>query len=236
MPVVLKAREEIKKGGLGRLVSVSCSFSGSPGDSTIPYSNPYHWAYNLRGGILQNMIDHPLSLVLCFLESVDNFKVTSLARNALPNEVKDMIQITLNNADQIGMVFLSFGHGSNHRAAELLFENAIIKMDLGRQLYSCIRGTGRQNFLMKAYSGISEGSSYIFGTINNFYNALTGKLQSDPGITNTLKNYYNAIAHNESLIVPQTLIIQLTSILDKIWDEVDSQNVSKVNLIEERVK
>jgi len=236
MPVVLRAKDELKKGGFGRLIAVSCSFAGSWGNSAIPYADPYHWAYNLKGGVLQNMIDHPLSLVLSFMDEVKSFKMTSLAKNVLPNGIKDMIQVTLYNDDQIGTVFLSLGHGCSHRSAELLFEGGEIKMDLGKQLYNCIKGTDRQNFLKKAFSGISEGNSYVFGTIKNFYDALTGKLQKDPGISNTLKNYYNAIVNNESLIVPQSLIMQLTSILDKIWNEIESQNVSKKSLIEEQIK
>ena len=236
MPVVLKAIEEVKKGGLGRLIAVSCNFAGSPGDFTIPYSDPNHWAYNLKGGILQNMIDHPLSLVLFFLDRVDNFKMTSLARNVLPNGVNDLIQITLNNDDQIGTIFLSFGHGCNSRTAELLFENAVIKLDLSRQLYYCIRGTGRQNFIKKALSGIIEGKSYISQTVENFYDALTGKLQKDPGISNILSNYYNAIQHNENLIVSRSLIIQITSILDKVWIEIENQKVSEINFVEEQIK
>lgn len=236
MPVLLKAREEIKKGGLGRLISVSCNFAGSPGNSTIPYSDPYHWAYNLKGGILQNMIDHPLSVVLSFMDKTEGFKCTSLSRNVLPNKVNDLIQITLNNDDQIGTVFLSFGHGCNHRTAELLFENGVITLDLGRQLYFCVRGTGRQNFLMKAYSGIAQGKAYIFGTIKNFYDAFTGKLQKDPGISNILKNYYDAILHKEDLIVSESLIVQITSILDKVWEQTGRKEISEINFVEEQLK
>lgn len=236
MPIVLKAKDEVKKGDLGRLISMHVNWAGSPGDFSIPYSDPYHWAYKLRGGILKNMIDHPVSVVLSFLDSVEDYKLTFLARNVLPNNVYDLAQITFNNDDQIGSLLLSFGHGCNHRNADLLFEAGVITLDFSKQLFYCTKGRGRQNFLKKAFGGISEGKAYISGTVKNFYNTLTGKLQKDPGITNLMSNYYNAILKNEELIVPHSLILQIASVLDKVWNDMNKVSFEKNSFIEEYVK
>ena len=236
MPIVLRAKEEVKTGELGRLISMHIDWAGSPGDFSIPYSDPYHWAYKLRGGILKNMIDHPVSVVLSFLDSVDDFKTTFLSRNVLPNDVYDLVQITFNNDDQIGSLLLSFGHGCNHRKADLLFEAGVITLDFGKQLYYCTKGRGRQNFVKKAFGGISEGNAYIFGTTKNLFDTLTGKLQKDPGITNIMSNYYDAILHKQELIVPHSLITQIASILDKVWDEMEMNKNKKNSFIEEYVK
>ena len=236
MPILLRAKEEIEKGELGRLISIHVDWAGSPGDFSIPYSDPYHWAYKLRGGILKNMIDHPIGVILSFLDYVEDYKITCLSRNVLPNEVYDLIHITFNNDDQIGSFLLSFGHGCNHRKADLLFEAGVITLDFSNQLYYCTKGRGRQNFLKKAFGGISEGKAYISGTIKNFYETLTGKLQKDPGITNIMRNYYNAILHNEELIVQHSLILEITSILDEVWDQIEKGSIEKKSFIEEYIK
>ncbi len=236
MPIVLKAKDEIKNGDLGRLISIHVDWAGSPGDYSIPYSDPYHWAYKLRGGILKNMIDHPVSVVLSFLDSVDDYKMTYLSRNVLPNDVYDLVQITFNNDDQIGSMLLSFGHGCNHRKADLLFEAGVITLDFSKQLYYCTKGRGRQNFIKKAFGGISEGKAYMFGTIKNFYDTFTGKLQKDPGITNIMSNYYDAILHNEELLVPHSQMLQISSILDKVWNDMDKNESENNILVEEFVR
>ena len=235
MPIVIEAKEEIKKGELGRLISMHINWAGSPGDFSIPYSDPYHWAYKLRGGILKNMIDHPISVVLSFLDNIYNYKITCLSRNVLPNEVDDLIQITFNNDDQIGSLLLSFGHGCNHRSADLLFEAGVITLDFSKQLYYCNKGRGRQNFIKKAFGGIAEGNAYIGGTLKNFYNTLTGKLQKDPGIANIMSNYYNAIQYNENLLVPHSLILKITSTLDKVWENIESEKRIENNILSENV-
>src|SRR6266478_3943460 len=70
MPVVMRALREVHSGDFGKLVAVHCVFAGSEGGGVIPYGSAAHWAYLLPGGILQNNIDHPTSLVLAAMDEI----------------------------------------------------------------------------------------------------------------------------------------------------------------------
>ena len=59
MPVVQKAKSLINSGRFGKLITVHCDFNWTASGNSIPYGNSNHWAYSLKGGILQNIIDHP---------------------------------------------------------------------------------------------------------------------------------------------------------------------------------
>ncbi len=220
MPVVMKALEAIRSGSLGRLIAVHCNFAGSEGGGMIPYKDPDHWAYLLRGGILQNMLDHPASLVLAAMDPIQDQQIFYARRNLLPYDCPDLIQVSVRNADQVGSFILSMGHGCNERNAQFLLEGGSIQIDMGRQLYSCIRGRGPQNFLKKAMSGISQGYASIGGTFRNVLQAVTGKLQRDPGIANMVKNFYETIEGRSTLMIPSGTVEAITTLDEIIWKEV----------------
>lgn len=223
MPVVMKAVRLIRSGALGQLVSVHCTFAGSEGGGKIQYKDPNHWAYRLRGGILQNMLDHPLSLILSVMDPVENHNLFVNRRNMLPFDCPDMMHLSLQNSHQAGSLTLLLGHGCNERRAQFLLEGGSIVIDMGRQLFSCTKGKGPQNFVKKALSGIFEGYAFAGGTISNMIMAARGKLARDPGIANIMSNFYASIESGEPLLVRHDVLLGMTQLLDEIWDEVNYQ-------------
>jgi len=220
MPVVMKAIRLIRSGSLGKLISVECSFAGSDGNGSIPYRDAEHWAYRLRGGILENMIDHPLVLLMSVMEEVDEHHLYVNRRNVLPYDCPDLIHLSLKNENQIGSLTLSLGHGRNERRVTFFFEGGSINLDLGRQLMNMIKGRGPQNFVKKALSGIREGYAMAGGTIGNILLAMCGKLTRDPGIANLMQNYYSVIESGEHMLVNHDLMERMTRLLDDVWDEI----------------
>lgn len=227
MPVVMKALHLIRSGSLGRLISIECSFAGSDGNGSIPYRDPDHWAYKLRGGILQNMIDHPLVLLMTVMDEVDEHQLFVNRRNVLPYDCPDLLHLSLRNENQVGSLTLSLGHGRNERRVSFFLEQGAINLDLGRQLINVIRGRGPQNFVKKAFSGINEGCSLAGGTISNILLALRGKLTRDPGIANLMKNFYSVIESDASMLVSHELMLKMTHLLDAVWDEIGYQPPSR---------
>jgi predicted dehydrogenase len=219
MPVVLEAFRLIRSGALGRVVAVHCTFAGSEGGGMIQYKDPNHWAYRLRGGILQNMIDHPLSLVLSALDRVDRHHVTVNRRNVLPYGCPDLMHLSLANDHQVGSVTLTLGHGCNERRAQFILEGGSIVIDMGRQLIASVVGRGPQNFIKKALSGINEGVAFAGGTVGNMVKAVRGKLARDPGIANLMQNFYSAMDSDEPLLVRHDMVLEMTGLLDVVWKE-----------------
>ncbi len=225
MPVVLRAMDAVRSGSLGRVVAVHCTFAGSEGGGMIQYKDPSHWAYRLRGGILQNMIDHPLSLVLAALDPVTSHTVTVNRRNMLPFDCPDLLHLSVANDHQLGSVTLSLGHGCNERRALFILEGGSITLDMGRQLLHIIRGRGPQNFVKKALSGIMEGKASAGGTVGNMIQAARGKLARDPGIASIMQNFYGACEAGEPMIVRHETVRALTGLLDAVWEEMGYQPV-----------
>ena len=62
-PVISRAKALIASGRMGGLISMHCDFNVGPPLGGVPYGKEDHWAYSLEGGILANVIDHPMSLL-----------------------------------------------------------------------------------------------------------------------------------------------------------------------------
>ncbi len=218
--VVRKAIREIASGKFGRLISAHCNFACSWPGNTIPYGSSTHWAYALRGGVLQNMADHPASLILAVLQPIEEFKILFVRRNLLPNNCPDLLQVAIRNQDQIGSFTLSLAHGNAERRAYFLLEGGTIMIDLGRQVYFSTKGKGPQNFVKKTLSGLLEGQALMFGTFRNVFQVLTGQLQRDPGIVNIIQNFYQAIRGEVELFITPTTATAVTGLLENIWNEI----------------
>jgi predicted dehydrogenase len=220
MPVVMKAMDTIRSGRLGGLVSVHCDFAGSEAGGVIPYKDPHHWAYRLWGGILQNMIDHPAALVLAAMDPIEDHSFFVARRNMLPFDSPDFIHVSVRSRDQMGSFTLSLGHGCNERKAHFLLEGGSILTDMGRQLYSCITGSGPQSFIKKGTTGISQGCAFAGGTVKNMVRACAGKLQRDPGIVHVMEAFYSAIERGTQLLVTHENILAITKLLQEIWKKI----------------
>jgi len=220
MPIVQRARQQINSGDLGRLIAVHCDYSASWPGNTIHYADPVHWSYSLKGGVLRNGADHPASLAVGVLDSVDEHKTTVAHRNALPFNSPDLLHVVVKNRDQIGSFTLSLGHGNTDIRAHFLLEGGFITIDLRRMLFSLVRMKGQQKMIQRALSGILEGSSLISGTLSNILGMITKKLQREPGIFHVINNFYKAIDLKEDLLIPDRLMLTITGLLEEVWKEV----------------
>lgn len=234
MPVILRSRDVLSSGQLGRLICVHCDFLCSWPGNLIPYGDPAHWSYSLRGGILQNMVDHPISLIVDAMDSIESHSCYFCNRNILPNNCLDLLNVTLQNNDQVGSFTLYMGNGPAQWQIHYFLEQGMIMADMGRQLVTVAKTKGSQNFIKKTLSGLEFGYSYIYGTMRNIINVARGSLQRNPGIQSMLLNFYQAIAGKESLLVHQQTAEDIIGILEKIWHDLDQSLPSHPRGAEER--
>jgi len=220
MPVVRKAKELISSGKFGRLIAVHCEYGASWPGNTIPYGDPNHWSYFLKGGVLQNWADHPASLVLDFMDAVEDHKIFFSSRSILPYDCPDLLQVMVRNKDQVGSFTLTLGHGNTDIKAHFLLEGGSIFIDMRRMLISYTRGKGPQNFLKRALSGIKEGYFLAGGTIKNTLQVMTGRLKKEPGLISMIRNFYKAVSSEEDLLVKKETVTAVIGLLEDVWNEV----------------
>lgn len=221
MPVVVKAKKMIASGSFGMLIAIHCNYGCQSPGNAIPYGDPDHWSYFLRGGILQNMADHPTSLLLDLMGPIEGHHISVARRNYLPHDCPDLLHVTVHNNDQIGSFALSIGHGSADRRAHLLFERGSMVIDMSRMLLSHLKGRGPYNFIKKGLSGVQEGLAFVNGTVKNITDVIGGRLQKEPGIFNVVHDFYKCINGKGERLVSERTVASTVDLLDKTWREID---------------
>lgn len=224
IPVVRRAKQIITSGNLGRLLTIHCDFNWSSGGG-IPYSRADHWAYSLKGGILQNLIDHPTSLVVDAMDDIHDYKVLFGRRNTLPKECADLVHVSVSNGHQLGSYTVSFGHGNTCGNVSYSLEKATIAVDLRRDLLAIIPERNPMDLFDKillSLSGLKLSWDIGRGTVRKIAGRLTGYLQREPGIAGLISNFYRAIDGKETLIVSERTASRTMGLLEHIWEEMGS--------------
>jgi predicted dehydrogenase len=220
IPVVRRAREIIRSGAFGDLLTVHCDYNLSPAEG-IPYGRPDHWAYSLRGGILQNIADHPASLVVDAIGEIADHTVLASRRSRLPNGCADLLHVGVRHERRLGSFTISFGNENTHASAVYSLEGATILIDLRRHVLALVRGRGPQGFVSKIGSGLKLGWSYGTGTVAMAAGRVTGFLKKEPGITGLIQNFYAAIHGDDRLIIEDDAVIRLLRLQEQVWDAVE---------------
>lgn len=224
IPVVRQTKEIIESGDYGRLVTVHCDFNWSAAGDALPYGRPDHWAYQMKGGILQNLADHPTSLIIDVLDDVREHSMLFGRRRQLPHDSPDLLNVSVKSDDQIGSYTLSFGHGNTYGQVTYYLEAATILVDLRRNLISVQAGKGPQSGFGKIRSGIQLSWDVGWATIGNAGKRVTGSVQREPGIEGLIENFYCAIEGKERLIVSDGTATGIITLLEHVWEEMSLDN------------
>ncbi len=224
MDCVLKALEMLKTGTLGRVIEAHCFFGHAERRKSIPYGGVSHWAYNLPGGPLTNLITHPASLVIQLLGNPDSINVMCDARNLMPYGLSDMLDISIQTSKGHGSFSISMAHGNSSRYVNIECEKGSIYVDLGHQLAIVKFHKGRLGFLSKALSGFVRGISFINGTTSVILKVATGKMKKNPGTRELVARFYHAVRNNLSSPVSKDNALAVAKILDKFIEVNNSKS------------
>lgn len=218
-PNVQTAKKLIESEKYGQLIAVHCIYNWSA-KSGIPYGDENHWAYTLKGGILQNLACHPASLVLDVIDEVKDFTVLSESRSNLPHQTKDLLMVAVSNNTQIGSFTMSFGHGNTQGKIIYSLESATIEVDLRSQYLTIIEGKGPISFQNRMLSGIKTSLNYFNGTLSQILKKTTGALPTVPGVSSLLNNYYELINGEGESIVTLETSKKVIGLLEKVWEKI----------------
>jgi predicted dehydrogenase len=228
MECVLKVFEMLKTGALGRVIAVHCFFGHAEPRKTIPYGGVDHWAYNLPGGPLANVISHPASLIVELLGKPDSVNFIADARNLMPYGFSDLLDVSIRTSDGHGSLTISMAHGDSSRYANIECEKGSIYVDLSRQLTIVKFHKGRLGFISKALSGIREGSSFINGTLNVIFKVAIKKLKRNPGTINLVTRFYQSVRDNSPVPVSKENALAVVTIFEQVLGTKSPDSAGKV--------
>jgi predicted dehydrogenase len=223
-PVVQRAKALIASGQFGGLISAHCDFNVGPPLGQIPYGRPDHWAYSLEGGILQNVIDHPMSLLADALDEPVLEDVCIRRRASLPQHSPNLMHATVCNDKQIGSFTLSYGNGNAFAFVTYFLEAGTVRVDLRSFTLAAVRGAGTLSFAQRFVGGLQLSARLAWDTLGMATSRLSGGGPINPGISGLIGNFYAAIRGDEALFVSRDTARSTVRLLENIWS-VDKRNL-----------
>lgn len=130
-PPLLKARELVKKGDIGKLIAMQwCRLT----HRTEYMSSKNHWVHKLPGGVLGETGPHAVYTSLAFLKSIKNVDIYAKKTLEYPWVPYDYFHIVLEGENAISTIIIS--HSSDNYVAEVSVfgTKGILKMDLQSML------------------------------------------------------------------------------------------------------
>jgi predicted dehydrogenase len=216
-PPVQRAKNIIISEKFGKLITVHCEWN-----RRVPYGPKDHWAYSLKGGILQNIADHPTSIIVDVLDEIHNYEVLFGRRVPLQNNLPDLMHVSVSNDHQIGSYTISFGHGNTHAQVVYSLEAATIIVDFKRNLITLMPDRGPESSVRRILSGLKLSWDIDRGTVVNIANILIGIRHRHQEIVEVIKNFYSVIDGDQTVIVSDKTAAQIMTLLEQVWEEMDS--------------
>ncbi len=215
-PDVQQARHVVASGALGRLITVHCDFNATGHRGGIPYGSPDHWAYRLPGGILQNLIDHPVSLVVHLLDDVVDQSSHFLRRSELPNDVADLVHVSLVGRDQLGSVTMSFGHGNSRGILSCQLEGGTIDVDLRSHSVAVLRGS--DSGARRTMATLRSLAASTTGVAKFAALRAMGRAPQSWGVEKTVQNFHAVLDGREKPLVDVARGRTVVQVLETLWD------------------
>jgi predicted dehydrogenase len=214
MDCVLKMLDRIHSGRMGRVISVYCFFGHDERKKTIPYGGVSHWAYNMSGGPLTNLISHPASVLVELIGTPKDVSITSYARNLMPYGLSDVMHAVIHSAEGHGEFSISMAHGNSSRYIIAECEKGSVLVDFGRQLMIPRFHKGLLGPISKKFGGIGQGFSYIIATMGVISKVLVGKMKTNPGTRGVIEKFYDAVRNGLPCPVSEENAMGVAKILE----------------------
>ncbi len=226
MDCVLKMLERVRSGQMGRVISAHCFFGHAEKKRTIPYGGVSHWAYNMPGGPLINLLSHPASVLVEVLGIPEEVTVTKYARHIMPGGLSDVMHVGIRSAKGHGDITISMAHGSSSRYVIVECEKGNLFVDFSRQLMIPQLHNGFFGPLSRKFGGIGQGLKFVGATTGVMAKVLSGRMKANPGTRGLIVKFYEAVRSDLPCPLSEENALGVAKIIDVFIDRDHSNAVS----------
>jgi len=224
--VMRRARKIIESGGIGTLRGIDSHFGG---DLVSQPKNRYfgqvykHWVYQMPGGLLQNTMDHPLSLALPFLGDISEIRSVSAA-GTLPPDMAGEMRILLGDGSLAASVTASFASAPRAHYVRYFGSRGTLFVDLqNKRLKKYAHVQGIPSFVTRAWMNITEGLQILGGVISNVVRVATGSFSAFEGLEDLAGQFYRAIEQGTPCPISTEHALRTVRVMDTAWKQMEEQ-------------
>lgn len=228
-PVITRARRLVQEGAVGTLCGVESYYGFDLGSNPQSryFSHAYdHWAYHLPGGLFQNLLDHPLYLLLEFIPNP--VQIASMAREVgiLPTGVPDELRMLIGDGKVMGQVVVSMAATPRFHYLTLLGTRGSVHVDLLNKRLVHYRQRNVPKPISRALMNLEEGWTIIRTTLSNTLKVVRHRFTPYDGTRVLIHKLYESIERGTPPPVSAERGLQVMEIMDSLWKGIGYPSLS----------
>lgn len=204
-PMIRAARSRISAGEFGRIVRMEYLYD-DPSIIKAQNGSGYRWAKGapawfskVRGGVLTDLLPHPISVFLSFDEDL---KVKHVDARTLPNSVIEDLSVMMRSDGVDAQLTLSVNQKPLKNLFTVYCEKGSVQIDL-RGMFTVYQADKRlPSILSRAVVSLSTAWQIARGFTTNVIKLLSGKAHTYDGLDEIIHNFYDMVRDGKSGEVP----------------------------------
>lgn len=222
--VVLEAMKLVSEGVVGKVVGIDSYYGFDLG--TTPggryFREAYaHWVYSLPGGLFHNGLDHPLSVVVPFMNEPKEVHATAAEVGVLPEGVPGELRILLNDGERVATVTLSEAASPRFHYLHLLGDKGTLQVDLqNKRVIRFGHKHGVPHYVTRAMMNVNLAVKTLTGTARTFVDVARGRFTPYEGQRRLIAEFYRAIETGAPSPLPPEEALTVTRIMDRVWERI----------------
>ena len=228
-PCMLRAREMVESGRLGRVVGVEShyglntridAFRRYPAPGVLP------WLYGLPGGVFHDFMPHPLYVMLPFLGEVQDVLVAEMSAGELPQGISDELRVLVKGSNALGTLSFSFAEKPPHHFVRIYGTAMMAHVNFDTMTTVLHPVSGLPKAAQKATYNLSEAWQLGTGTLKNVRDFATGRLRPYQGMKTLIHQFYDAVKSGGEPPVSRDEALGVLAVMDRIWPQVKNTRLS----------
>ena len=221
--VLLEAQRLVREGAIGQLCGIESYYGFDLGTSLGRYFNQAytHWAYKLPGGLFQNGLDHPLSVIMPFMPEPKTVMAAAADVGVLPKGIPGELRILLGNDNLLASVTLSEAASPRFHYLNLLGSEGTLQVDLqNKRLMRWGHKHGIPHFVTRFWMNVSQGLKVLGGTAATVLDVAAGRFTPYEGMQCLTREFYRAIETGAPCPMPPAYAASIMRVMDRVWEQI----------------
>lgn len=218
--VVRRALNLARDGQVGDVVSVEAHevYNAERNPSFVEKgAEKRHWAYRLNGGPLQDMVPHPLSLLLEFIDEVVELHCVEMRRGVFPGGRADELRLLIRSNSVVGYIDVSVSEKPDIESFTVRGTEGILHADSYNGIVTLRRAPRLPRKVDRGLSGFLVAGQYLRGSLANIAKVATGRMDTSNGIGTVIEEFYVAIQSGGRPPVSGEQGLRVVEVIERIW-------------------
>lgn len=221
-PTVARARRAVRDGLVGEVVTVEVDYGFNVNRYPAIFqegATESHWCYELNGGPLQDQMPHPLSMVLEYLDEIQQVSPVSCNRGKVPPPWDDEIRVSIAGRNVHAEIYCSFSHRPDAMVFTVRGTRGTVVADMHSMVCTIDRDSPLPRGLVRLGSGFKRGWQQLSGATGNVFRVITGRMDQTNGVSGVVCGFYRAIEAGDTPPVTMEEGKQVVDLIGRIWPE-----------------